>query len=404
MMNILSKKKGLVLTTVMLITVIFIIVIIPLVAWTINEYSWTVRSFRTLKALNLADAGADLAIWEIIHNEAGFSGWSGINPKTRTISSFTDNFGDVAGDVDISVLNTATNTYLITAAGHVASTNNQTIDKTVKALVFPHALFNNGIFGTDSVTISGTPLADSYDSNEGPYNEVLANDNCDVGTNGKLTVTGDSHVEGSIIIGPEGTVIGDIPAHVTGETYYSANEIELEEISLPEEFLSLENLGDLTLSSSDALTLVTDDYFFESIDLKAQSTLTINNNTRIYVLANFSVAGQATVSSGDSVEIYIGGNGAFAGGGIINTSTVPGNLEIYGLGNGTTLSFSGNSAFYGAIYAPHSSISLTGTSDYFGAVAAQDIVLQGTANLHYDENLRSDGPTEGYAIAYWQED
>jgi len=403
MKNFLTKKKGLILITVMLISIVFIIIIVPLIAWTVHEFSWTVRSFRSLKALNLADAGAEIAIWEIIYDGADFSGWGGVDLKTRTISSFTDNSGNVMGDIDISVLNTASDTYLITSTGHVPFSSGLTVEKRVKVLVFPRAMFNNGIFGQTSVTINGTPLADSYDSSAGPYTEESATGNCDIGTNGELTIGGNALVEGDVFVGPDGEISGDVSSYITGETYYSANPVELEDISLPDEFSSLENHGDMALASSDTMMLPSNDYYYESISLKAQSNLTLSSNTRIYIATDFSIAGQAAVFTGDNVEIYIGGNGDFAGGGIVNTTTMPSNLQIYGLGNDTNLTFSGNSAFYGAIYAPYSSVVLTGTSDYFGAVVGKDVDLTGTNNFHYDEDLRENGPTQGYDIAYWQE-
>src|SRR3989338_2095476 len=134
------NRKGFVLISVLAISLVFVMVILPLIAWTSNEFSWTSRSFMSLRALNLADGGAELAVWEIVHNGGQFTGWSGMNPKTLTISSFADNYGTVIGDITISVDNTSPENYLVTSTSYVPNTSSTIIRKTVKVKVFPHAL------------------------------------------------------------------------------------------------------------------------------------------------------------------------------------------------------------------------------------------------------------------------
>ena len=134
-----SNKRAFILLSVTLVSLAFIVIIIPLISWTVHEFSWTTRSFKSLRALNLADAGAELAVWDIIHNNAQFAGWSGINPKTLTLSSFTDNFGAVIGDISVSAQNTSPGNYLITSTGFIPTLASPIVKKTVKVKVFPTA-------------------------------------------------------------------------------------------------------------------------------------------------------------------------------------------------------------------------------------------------------------------------
>lgn len=404
MKNFPSNKTGFILFSVICATLILIIIIIPLISWTANEFSWTNRSFNSLRALNLADAGAELAVWEIIHNGALFTGWSGVNPKTLIISSFTDNFGETIGDITLSAGSAAPDNYLITSTGFVPGVADYEVRKIVKVKVFPRALFNNGIFGYDSVTLSGNTLVDSFDSSEGPYLPLTAGSDGDVGTNGDLTLSENAVVNGDAFIGPSGTITGNTPEHLTGETFYSADDVELEGLPSIDDFIVLPSAGNYVLSGNNSDIILPGDYRYESMTVDGKAVLTISSNTRIYIHNDFTIAGQAEVVTNDNVEFYIGGDGNFAGQGIVNTSEIASNLQIFGVGDGTSMSFTGLSDSYGTFFAPKSSIYMAGDADYYGAVVGKTAELAGNIKFHYDEDLTQSGPFLGYDIAYWQED
>ncbi len=402
-----GKDRSFVLLSILLISAVFIILVVPLLGWVGNEFSWTYRSFTTLRALNLADAGAELAIWEILYNGAGFAAWGGTNPKTMTVSNFTDSAGKVIGDIQISVLTTSPNNYLVTSTGLANINTASDVSKTVKAKVFPHRLFNNAIFGYDSVSLVGISLADSYDSSMGPYSSLTAGSNADVGSNEELTIQGSALVKGNVLIGPAGTISGNDPSHVTGETFYSGVTTE-KVVYPPQAYLDYLNglplQSDISLASNDLLTIPSGDFKYNKIAVKSSAHLTISANSNIYVVEDFSVSGgDATVFTENGVNIYLGGNASFAGVGLVNPSGIPNNLHIYGVNGATTLNFSGQSNFYGSIYAPYADIGLSGGADFFGAVVGDDVSLSGNFKFHYDEFLSQNGPFSGYDVAYWQE-
>lgn len=404
MIKMFLHKNGFILFSVLAASLVLIIIIAPLISWTVNEYSWTTRSFNSLRALNLADAGAELAIWDIVHNEAKFNGWQGSNPKTLMLYSFTDNLGEAIGDVSISVLNTSPDHYLITSQGFVPTLSEPLARKTVKVKVFPHALFNNGVFGYNSVRLSGNALVDSYDSTSGPYSELTAGNDADVGTNGAMTFLENSQVNGDIFVGPNGSVSGDIPTHVNGEDYYTASDVELGNLPDYGGLILLSSEGNKIYGGQTIFTLPSGQYRYESLTVEGQASVTISSHSRIYIHNDFSIAGQAVVITNEDVEVYIMGNGIFAGQGIVNSTGEAKNLEIYGVGSGTTLSYTGQNDFYGTIFAPYSSIYMAGDADVFGAIVGKDVELAGNIKFHYDEDLKREGAFVGYDIAYWQED
>ena len=66
-------------------------------------------------------------------------------------------------------------------------------------------------------------------------------------------------------------------------------------------------------------------------------------------------------------------------------------MGIYGLPSLTSISFGGNAAFTGTIYAPEADFSFGGggnnTYDYVGSLVTNSCKLNGHANFHYDESL-----------------
>ena len=49
----------------------------------------------------------------------------------------------------------------------------------------------------------------------------------------------------------------------------------------------------------------------------------------------------------------------------------------------------GSTGFYGALYAPDSTINVTGNAEVFGSIIAERINVSGSAAIHYDESLQT---------------
>lgn len=401
MRQLFSGRKGFILIGILGFTLILIILIIPLMTWSASEYSWTSRSFMSLQALGLADAGAEMGVWEIMHNNEQFSSWAGTNPKTKTLVSFKDNNNRNIGDISVAADQTSAHHYTITSTGYVPSEANTVASKTVKVFVLPNAIFDNAVFGDQSVTLSGITLIDSYDSSVGPYSPLSARENGDVGSNNALTMTGNASVKGDALIAPGGSASG-VESRITGELFYAANPTELQPVILPSYFTALPVSPDLKLNK-DTTTIFSGNYIYNSISMSSDAILVINSGTNIYINGSISITGNAQITTGSNVSIYIQGDANFAGQGITNTTGIPSNLQIYGIGSSTTINYSGGSNFYGTIYAPECDVGTSGNSNFFGAIVGGTVQLSGTGALHYDESLRENGPFNGFTIIYWQE-
>jgi hypothetical protein len=147
----------------------------------------------------------------------------------------------------------------------------------------------------------------------------------------------------------------------------------------------------------------------------------INNMSgSVYVGTNAHV--RLMINSGGTSSVLVAGNGApvdskltmfiaassftIGGGGSIDGGRAA-NLAYYGLTNNTSITFSGNAAFTGTIYAPDAAITLNGGGsddyDFVGSCIGKSIRLNGHFMFHFDEDLLADGPSRGYTATRWHE-
>ncbi len=239
-----------------------------------------------------------------------------------------------------------------------------------------------GVWGLQGVRGTGSLKTDSYNSQEGVYGagniyangDVCSNQDIDIG--GSVDIYGDAmNGEGYDFIthGNSYKVYGAVDQHccsVTPPTIDMADAISFNNnnsIGLTDEgnspFQGAPSAYRLFLTSTDNLTLNAGRYYFSSVRMAGQATLTVNGQ----------------------VEIYVSGTADFSGGGIVNPSVDPHDLIIYS--TGTTMKLTGGAGFYGAIVAPDAAVTLIGTSDLYGTIMADTLTMPGDTSIHVDESL-----------------
>jgi hypothetical protein len=132
----------------------------------------------------------------------------------------------------------------------------------------------------------------------------------------------------------------------------------------------------LSLSGTASLTLGGGLYNFCEIDASGQSTISLAATVQAEIFIDSPDDPGSGCSNGT-------GNFSMTGGAsFINPTGNPLSLQLYayGLKNGkATLSYSGNAAFVGTIYAPQSIVSLSGNGTVTGAIAGRQVTLNGNA-------------------------
>lgn len=232
------------------------------------------------------------------------------------------------------------------------------------------ALFRGALFGRDSLKMSGNSDTDSYDASLGSFGGSNVGSKGDVGSNSAINVSGSAQVSGAATPGVQEQVTLSGSAKVTGSTAAATSPRILPFPAVPAGAI---DLGEISLKGKETKTLTPGTYILSSLSLSGQGTLKIDNTT-------------------GPVTLYLTGDLSMNGDGIENLSGLPDRLSIIQAEN-RSVSFGGNSTFYGTIYAPGSSLTFGGGTTLFGGFIGQDVSAGGTATIHYDENLRRTSTT-----------
>jgi len=289
------------------------------------------------------------------------------------------------------------------------------------------ALFGFGMAAAGKIDLNGNNVIfDSFDSADpthstnGSYDSSKAKDNCDIGSLVGITNSGNLgslKIFGSAFVGTGGTIalatggsIGSAQWHSSGisgvEPDHSHSDFVL---SFPPakvpfargpyftapDFSGSTNIGGITY----AQIYDTGNYKIDTWDLRnANRNVLIRGQVQIWLLNGFNtLTSSVNLAPGAKLTLYVGGPCVIGGNSGMNNHGDATKLMFYGLAGCSAISFGGNSAFTGCVYAPSANLSMNGganntTYDFRGAIVAGSVFLNGQLNLHFDENLLKAGP------------
>ena len=228
------------------------------------------------------------------------------------------------------------------------------------------SLFQDGVFGRDSIQMSGNGYTDAYDSSKGAYGPSNRTNDGNIRSNGGVALSGNATIGGNAVPGPGQKVTMAGNAKVTGSTTPAAAPAAYAPVTVPG---GATNLGTLSLSGNKKRTLTAGTYVVSSISITGNAKLIIN-------------------ASGGPVNLYVTGAISVAGNGIANSTNLPQNLMIYQSGS-NGISFSGNADFYGTLYAPESPLAISGNGNMYGAFVASSLQNSGNGGVHFDQALKA---------------
>lgn len=336
------------------------------------------------KAFWLAEAGIQRVVYRLM-----------TEPGYRSAPGNIGNTGLGDGTYSVAVIKSG-NAYTITSTGAVYGVQRQ-----VKT-VLKDTVFNYAGFGGSSVTMSGNARTDSYNSAVGRYN---VNGNIGykgaVGGNSNITVSGSPFVNGNASTGPSGTFSDPTHTYIYGTVSHS-NNVSLPAVAVPSALTGLASGGAITLGKNDSdRVLNSGNYKFSTINISSVRKLTINATTapvNIYLTGNttsisITNSGQIAIPATNTypVTVYTDGSTSVGGAGVVNDTFIPSKLLLYGTGT-RAITISNSGSFYGAVYAPSASVSLTGAGVLYGSIIAGSLTLANSGTVHYDQALTGVAP------------
>jgi hypothetical protein len=319
----------------------------------------------------------------------------------------------------------------------VANSQSQ-VTREVYVQTYYNPLFSGAMTALTNINLAPLTMIDSFDSADPSHS--------DMGTNGYGTynfnthksngnVSSDSDVNVAITGGNNTAIYGHLNTGPGGDVHFNGNGASAGDLSwigsdpthpantgVQPGFLTDDmnttfndaslpgNLGSPTLTSQSAIT----NSGYYQINTVGNLSITSPNgapvNVNIWMPNGFSLSGSQAIDIGAncSVTIYLGANASTTGNASINNSTQNAlNLAIYALPTVNSISFHGNAAYTGTIYAPEAIVDFGGggnnSYDIVGSVDSLGVSFNGHPSFHYDENLARKGPGRGFVPNSWKE-
>ncbi|HKS37127.1 MAG TPA: hypothetical protein VJW76_08060, partial [Verrucomicrobiae bacterium] len=291
--------------------------------------------------------------------------------------------------------------------------------------------FNKAMAAEGLIDMNGRfVLTDSFDSSDtsastgGKYDISKRKGNGDVASNGALINVNNAGIMGKVSTGPGGTIqlgswasVGDT-AWVSKPTIgiqpgYASDDMNVDfpPVSVPTPALTGNTTYTTSIGGSRTLVggLLGSPAYFKLTDFSGK--ITVTGDVVVYVPAGGTVSftgnSGITLNTGATLKVYVGAASAdISGKGVINPGSAL-NFQYYGLPSNTSLTFGGNAAFTGSVYAPSAALSLGGGGsdlyDFVGSCIVNTVKMNGHFKFHYDEALAKVGPMRDYVVTTWTE-
>lgn len=391
------------------------------------------RSFRHHAAFNLAEAGAEEALWSF--NQTALKSPDAWNEWTRDggaawrkINGF--DFGaNAKGSVKVYVDNVSPPSSTrpkIVSLSSVESPGQSPVTKMIEITLARRSPFANGLMARDSITFNGgRATVDSWDSDPDrdpstpsvPYSTPVRNDRGSVASASVLNTAAllnNAVVWGYVstgrelpqvgptgLVGPFGTTTGTVdPSRVS--TDFVA---EFPVATAPEDGTVISSFGPALGTLGTATS-----WRSSHLRLSGNNTLTILGDVTLVLTAGpgidaLAISGNASIviPQGSSLRIYTEGDVRIAGNGVINENAAPAQFQLWGVATRRhAVDVVGNARLRSVLHAPNADVSIKGNATVEGSIVAHSITLNGNVEFHYDEALAHWGDGQPFGVSHWR--
>jgi hypothetical protein len=433
----LSSERGAVLIVALLVAALIAVVLGSYLNLSLSSIRMSKRTFNGYAALNLAEAGAEEAVWSFNRTVRGHSdawtGWSNNGTSAwRKISDF--NYGaNTTGWVKVYVDNfspPANARPKIITQSSIGGPDETATTKMLEVTLRRRSRFANGLVAKDNVTFSGANASvDSWNSDPDgtaatapvAYDPSVRTDRGSVGSMGIINssvMLNQANIWGYVAtggaqpqVGNNGTIRGaDTPENVTVDPRRISTDFnaDFDPVVAP-----VDGTPILTVPAVLGTAGLSTKWRAPGIVLNGNDTLTILGDVTLVLTSGsaadaISVAGNAAiiVPLGSTFTVYAEGKVSVAGKGMFNGNTQPISIQLWGTNTslaGQQIDVVGNGALKTVIYAPNGDVRINGNGDVMGAIVARNITLMGNAAFHYDESLTQRDSNEPFGIDKWRE-
>lgn len=432
-----ARRRGSVLIVALLLAALIAVALGSYINLNLTSARLSKRTFNGYAALNLAEAGAEEAVWAFNRATSGDgAAWNGWTPGGSAAWQKFSNFdygANTKGWVKVYVDNTnppASAQPKVVTQASIGRDGETPAIKMLEVTLRRRAYFAGGLVAKDSVAFSGANASvDSWDSDPDdsaateaiPYSTDVRTDRGSVASTAFVNTAvaiNNANIWGYVAtggsqpqVGSKGSIRGastpeDVavdPSRVS--TDFSA---DFDTVAAP-----IDGTPILTLGPTLGVAGTTTKWRTPGITLSGSETLTIYGDVILVLTAGsgtdaISVTGNASIIIAEdaSLTLYVEGNVKLGGKGLANANTQPISCQFWGVNataSGQELQIAGNGALVAVVYAPNGDVKINGNGDVMGSVVANTITLVGNAAFHYDESLARRDSNTPFTIRKWRE-
>jgi len=384
------------------------------IALTSQSMKMTQRTFYQNTAFNLAESGAEYAIWCMKNTwTMPSSNWTGDAANKTFIGTvaspvFSDTQG-TRGFFKVRITNANSSNPTVIAEGVVVPVRGGSLTKQIRVRLSNGSLFSNGLVAKDRLTLNGGVM-DSYHSSTGSpgtaareYDITVASTSLVIGD---ISIGAAADIYGSVAIAASSTNAAAFVASISGEirgpttaagqagvvekgsSLIDTNRIaydftqDLPDVTVPAVGATTIVSTALPAANSQSLIVIGDPtgaittrYQLASVNIPNGKTLMIIGPVEFDVATTFTVAGQGALVVLNGSTVISTGSGSNA---VVGVYTGVGDAKIYAKGD---VSISGN----GSVNAPYKPAALqvygTLSQAEYAAGARQSVTVGGNGNL-----------------------
>jgi len=215
-----DHERGMILVVAMIVVIVMLIMAVPFLFKLGAQNRITEKSYRSLAAFDLAEAGVDRALWEMNQPYVVTNGILSIDMSGNgTIVPTNETVGDKTGTIQGTITTNYSvepNIRTIASTGSMPHIANLLVNRTVGVNMEEYfkSIWDYGIFGDEGVCGKTNVTTDSFNSGKGAYGATLADGKINKGHQGHVgtNATGDSAIE--IASGSSSAIYGNLAAGV----------------------------------------------------------------------------------------------------------------------------------------------------------------------------------------------
>ncbi len=384
-------------------------------------------------------------------NSVTSNGWSGFSGTQTSLTRYITGSNYYTVTVDISsgtpvitsvgfiplnsvpwIFSGRPGPFLAQVGGNQGGSTTVNLARKVQIQTVLNPLFSAAIITKLNFDMNGNgTTVDSFDSSNplystlGQYNASLRKSGGDVATDSSIVgdvSLGNGNIYGHVYTGPgtQQSAVQVGPNGAVGTAAWQSGNSGIEagywsgdfNVNIPD--VAAPPTGTTTLPApvNGVVTLSGGNYTISTSDPNIGKPLVVSGSATLWVQGSYS-PNSVTISNNAKLSLYVGttsGSGdslSLGGNGAMNSPGYAANLQFYGLPSVTAVTFSGNAGFIGTIYAPEAAMTGNGggnnTLDTVGSMIVNSVTLHGHWNFHYDESLKTSGPSLGWIARNWTE-